>query len=74
MATAEAPKSFHKQKNTKDKAMNIQQNKQVRQAALLVQSRSGPKPLQLFHVFVSEAQVLEEDKEHGPLVTVRHVL
>lgn len=25
-------------------------------------------------VFVCVAQVLEEDKEHGPLVTVRHVL
>lgn len=28
----------------------------------------------LFCVFVFVAQVLEEDKEHGPLVTVCHVL
>lgn len=27
-----------------------------------------------FCVFLSVAQVLEEDKEHGPLVTVCHVL
>lgn len=68
-----APKSFHKQKNAKDKVMNIQENKQVRQASVACSKSLWTQTFMLY-VFVFEAQVLEEDKEHGPLVTVCHVL